>query len=365
MKSAGIFIRHLLSITFFVLVFLSVGCTGGSGRQERQEQPKLQYLHNVNVVDTVTLRRGPFAIQVISNGRLSAKRKAVLSFSAAGNISSIKVSNGSFIKKGSVVAELDSRSQKLNLDAAKITLQKAELDMYDYLVGLGYKARDTVSVPSEVLESVKMQSGYFAAKSAYERCVYDLKSCCLYAPFSGKIADISKREFEQSSGVFCRIIDDSELFIEFPVMAEESSVCKVGSEVVIIPYSGEKHRFSGRITNINPTINESGQIVVTATLLNKGDLLDGQEVKVVVEKSVQDQLVVPKKAVVVRDNHDVLFTYSDSMAHWVYVEITASNEDHYSVVADKSRHAVLCEGDAVIVSGNLNLADKSKVEIRR
>ena len=156
MKSAGIFIRHLLSITFFVLVVLSVGCTGGSGRQERQEQPKLQYLHNVNVVDTVTLRRGPFAIQVISNGRLSAKRKAELSFSAAGNISSIKVSNGSFIKKGSVVAELDSRSQKLNLDAAKITLQKAELDMYDYLVGLGYKARDTASVPSEVLESVKM-----------------------------------------------------------------------------------------------------------------------------------------------------------------------------------------------------------------
>ena len=99
--------------------------------------------------------------------------------------------------------------------------------------------------------------------------------------------------------------------------------------------------------------------------MNKGDLLDGQEVKVVVEKSVQDQLVVPKKAVVVRDNHDVLFTYSDSMAHWVYVEITASNEDHYSVVADKSRHAVLSEGDAVIVSGNLNLADKSKVEIRR
>ena len=85
-------------------------------------------------------------------------------------------------------------------------------------------------------------------------------------------------------------------------------------------------------------------------------------VHVIVEKTLPDRLVVPKEAVVIRDNMNVLFTYSDDgVAHWVYVNILNANSESYSVEANSSRGAVLSEGDRVITSGNLNLADGSKV----
>ena len=83
------------------------------------------------------------------------------------------------------------------------------------------------------------------------------------------------------------------------------------------------------------------------------------------ERNIPDQLVVPRSAVVIRDDLDVLFTYTDDgKAHWTYVRIVASNGDSHSVVANADRGSVLSEGDRIIISGNLNLADGSDVVLR-
>ena len=88
-------------------------------------------------------------------------------------------------------------------------------------------------------------------------------------------------------------------------------------------------------------------------------------VKVVVERMIPGQLVVPRSAVVIRDNLDVLFTYTpDGRAHWTYVKILYSNGDSHVVTANTDRNATLNEGDQVIVSGNLNLADNSEVTLK-
>ncbi len=95
-------------------------------------------------------------------------------------------------------------------------------------------------------------------------------------------------------------------------------------------------------------------------------MIDGIDVKVLVEKEAGNQLVVPKSAVVIRDGLDVIFTYTeDGFAHWVYVNILSANEDSYSIEANSERRAQLSEGDMVIVKGNLNLADKSKVSLKK
>ena len=88
-------------------------------------------------------------------------------------------------------------------------------------------------------------------------------------------------------------------------------------------------------------------------------------VKVIAERSIPDQLVVPRSAVVIRDNLDVLFTWTDDgKAHWIYVTILHSNGDSYAVEANRNRNASLSEGDKVIISGNLNLADNSEVALK-
>ena len=113
-------------------------------------------------------------------------------------------------------------------------------------------------------------------------------------------------------------------------------------------------------------MDEKGQISVTAQVRNDGSLIDGMNVRVIVERMISGQLVVPRSAVVIRDNLDVLFTCTDDgKAHWTYVTILYSNGESYVVEANKDRNAELNEGDQVIVSGNLNLADNSDVLVKR
>jgi len=104
---------------------------------------------------------------------------------------------------------------------------------------------------------------------------------------------------------------------------------------------------------------------VKALVKNTGGLMDGMNVKVMVEKDVPNQLVVPKSAVLLRDNQEVLFRCTkDSIAFWTYIQTTGENTTSYSVIAHPDKGATLNSGDTIIVSGNLNLAHESKVVVK-
>jgi uncharacterized Zn ribbon protein len=84
-------------------------------------------------------------------------------------------------------------------------------------------------------------------------------------------------------------------------------------------------------------------------------------VKVSIKKAVPNQLIVPKQAVVLRQNREVLFRYTGGIAYWTYINVLDENENQYSVEAAEG--ATLEPGDTVIISNNLNLAHESEVEI--
>ena len=89
-------------------------------------------------------------------------------------------------------------------------------------------------------------------------------------------------------------------------------------------------------------------------------------VRVSVKRSLGQQLVIPKTAVVLRSGKQVVFTLQEGKAMWNYVHTGLENATEY-VVSDKSQKGIeegLSEGDTVIVTGNLNLAHEAEVNIR-
>jgi hypothetical protein len=119
----------------------------------------------------------------------------------------------------------------------------------------------------------------------------------------------------------------------------------------------------GSILSINPTVDQSGQISVTAQVPGSDKLMDGMNVRITVQNSITGQMVVPKSAVVIRDNMEVLFRYKDGHAEWTYVNVLMSNTTQHVVEANKDRGAELNLGDLIITSGNLNLGDDAAVVI--
>ena len=352
-----------LYIGLFLLAFSSCGNTG----DEKREDSRLRQQTIDNEVEIITLEKTDFPRQLLSNGKLVAISRASLSFSSPGPLISIPVRNGQSVPRGTILAKVSRPDLELALESAQLSLEKAKMDLLDYLVGQGYPARDTAAVPPEIMAVARMKSGYSVARNTLSKARMDMDGTVLKAPFSGRVADICLRQYDQSgTDTFCTLVDDRSFDVDFTVMESEYSFLSKGLPVKVTPYADASCIYPGNITDINPLVDKNGQILVRASVKSGGKLLDGMNVKVTVERIIPDVLVVPRSAVVIRDNLDVLFTYTDDgKAHWTYVSIITSNGDSHVVTANTSRGAVLSEGDRVIVSGNLNLADGSSVVLAK
>ena len=100
---------------------------------------------------------------------------------------------------------------------------------------------------------------------------------------------------------------------------------------------------------------------IKAQVTGDDKLYEGMNVRVSVKRSVPDQLVVPRTAIVLRSGKQVLFTVKDSLAMWNYVTTGLENMTEYTLVNQEGGD--LQEGMTVITSGNINLAHETPVRI--
>lgn len=356
---------YKIRLILFALVAAAVcSCKeqGGVGKDDS----RLQYAPEQNAVEVITLERQDFARQLLSNGKLAASRKSALYFKENGVIMEVNFANGDRVRAGDVIARLDDRDQRSALRSAELDMDKATLDYMDVMAGLGYSAADTASAPADVKKLARIRSGYSSVRLNYEKAVAALEGTVMRAPFSGKVADLSLGVWDRpGSEAFCTVIDDSSFEVSFSALESEYLFLSKGLPVKVSLFSSPDRFVTGQVSNINPTVDKNGQIGVRAVIRGESGMVDGMNAKVMVEKTVSRQLVVPKSAVVVRDNLDVLFRYNSGRAEWVYVNILDSNSESFVVEANEGRSAELNPGDQVIVSGNLNLAEGSNVVLKQ
>ena len=325
----------------------------GSGIEMHQQQMSETY------VDTMVLHQKEFNKQIVCNGRLRAKAKSELNFNGQGIIAEVFVREGQYIGKGKLIATLDKQDRQRELEKAKHELQRAKVELTDKLIGLGYN--DMNAVPADVMERAEVMSGYYSAKFQLQSAKKALEECNLYAPFSGRIADLEAKRFQKNDKV-CTLVDDSGFEVEFRILEAELSGVRIGQKVKVTPFVQDSIQYEGRVTEINPLVDDKGLVKIKAQLSNRGNtLLDGMNVRVIVEEKMQHMFVVPKDAVVERDGYQVIFLLEEGRAVWTYVDVVHSNISSFAITGCQRKETTIKEGDIVITSGNLNLADGTEV----
>ena len=343
-------IKFYYCLSSILLVGMVAGCGGAKEKEkEGSNAAKIVYVEEQNLVDTVVLRMQPFNKQIVGNGKLRAVTKSVLHFNGTGEIVDIRFKNGENVRKGEVIAQLDSTTAYLNLKQAQLTLDKSKIDRMDALIGFGYS--DTTNIPEEHRKVADIRSGYASAVNNLKQAEIALANTTLIAPFGGKIANLQSKVYEH---------------VDFNLLESEIGFVWKGQRVKVAVFNAPDHYFDGEVTQINPLVDDKGQINVRAQVNNAtGELLEGMNVSVLVENMISDQLVVPKSAVVIRDNQEVLFRMSpEGRSIWTYVHVLMSNSDSHVVAANTDKGAELNVGDVIITSGNLNLADNSEVVVK-
>lgn len=349
---------------FYILLLpIVINACGVKPAESNNNAEKRQYMEQQNPVEVMVLQRCVFRDELVNNGKLVALRKSDLQFRVGEQLEKLSFRNGDKVQSGQVIAELNPFTFRQQVSGIEIQLKRARLEMQNVLIGQGYNTMDTTLIPPHIYEMAAIKSGYAEASQEMKTARFNLESTRLVAPFGGKLANIVQKQYDRvnAGATFCTLIDDSQFEAEFRIVESEAKDISIGYEVQVIPFSSNTV-YKGRISEINPVIGENGLILVKAEVKNPGPLMDGMNVRILIEKQVADQLVVPKSAVLLRDNQEVLFRCTrDSIAFWTYIQTTGENTTSYSVIAHPDKGATLEAGDTVIVSGNLNLAHESKI----
>lgn len=357
-----------MRISGLVIAALTVmavtGCKDKSGNDTAADAQMARGRYDVekNAVTVVELERTDFSKQLVCNGRLEAGRRAALQFSVSGTVASVRVRDGQSVRQGDVLASLDRTQPERQLRQARLAFEKAQMALSDRLLDYGYTLSDTASIPAGQRRTIYINTGYLDAQMALEEAERVWRETELRAPFSGRVASVTGREYEPA-GAFCTLIDDSRYLVRFSVLETECRFVREGQQVLVSPFVDSGTTVTGTIRSVNPTVGQNGQIAVTAQVPGSAAFMDGMNVRVIIENTVPDQLVVPKSAVVIRDNMDVLFRYVDGRSLWTYVNVLMSNTTQHVVEPNRERGATLDEGDLIVTSGNLNLGDDAPIEI--
>ena len=354
---------HILKfILYNYLVFITLySCSTGSESAQNQEKQPIP--PEKNLVDVITLAHQDFTREILSNGKLSASRKATLWFKNQGIVKSVRVKNGQSVQEGSLIVDLQHEDFLISLKRAEAAFERAGMERLNAFIAMGYKQSDSASIPVEHRKIAEIKSGYTEAAISLEEARRQFESASLVTPVSGKVEGIRQKPWEKAdlSKPFCSIIDDALFSVDFPLLEAEVGEVQTGQTVVVTPVAGAKESI-GFITSINPHIDENGLAWLTAEVKNPGGYIEGMNAKISIRKIIPGKLVVPKQAVVIRQDRHVLFCYKSGSAWWTYVNVLDENEKSYAVEAAEG--ASLAAGDTVIISNNLNLAHESLVTIK-
>ena len=352
--------RKTISILGIVSILFVSGCKKNKEKNvDESRQARIEQNQEKTEVRVAKARKDRFEMELVSNGKAEAREKATLNFLVADVIDSIFVTNGARVKKGDPILQVDGYNARQQRQDALLNLKKAELELRNRLMSEGINdLKDTLRLPAQRLHTIMLQCGYTSAVSSYEKACRDYANIRTTAPFTGIVSDLEAKPYNPSSAYknVCTRINDSQMEVVFNVLETEIGYIHRGMDVELTPYANQSVTLHGKVSEVNPRIDENGMVKIKATADNASHILiDGMNVSIILKRQIEDKLIVPKTAVLPRQGKKVVFVHQNGKAIWKYVTTDLENSREISIESG------LKEGEEVIYENNLGLSHENEV----
>lgn len=346
------------NIICLLIIILSVACNDKTDNSEPQEISQNQQQSVGVAVNTTLVTPQQFNTQIIANGIVEATNRSELRFKTNEQLDRVFVTNGQRVNKGTLLANLDNQLLKNQIENAQIALNNAHQKLLEEKIKFDYGKTPIDSIPENVQKTLFQLSGYQEAKNRLDNATILYEQTLLKAPFSGTVANLVAKEgnFITGAEVFCTFFSHDKLEVIFNVLETELPFLEKNQNISLQPFANKEKVYTGTITEINPMVSREGLVRIKAKI-NNPDLaiFDGMNVRVFVNKPIDDLTVIPKEALVLRSNREVVFTVQNNLAKWNYVTIAQENNTHYAISVG------IKPGDTIIISNNMNLAHDADV----
>lgn len=206
---------------------------------------------------TVEVRRVDLSNRIVqrsvsASGVVKSKNEVGLSFPLVGVIKKVNVEEGDFVKKGQLLAYLDTSSQRQNVqyykDARDIKLRQKDLfeeeqDANETLLG----GEDAYNIKlREYNESISQ------AEASYQAALATLSNHYIYAPFDGTIIKVSSEDGETAiaGSTIVELADLDNMAFEIEVDQEDYGLLSIGQEVELKLDAYPSYTFYGIVNKL-------------------------------------------------------------------------------------------------------------------
>ncbi|MDP4290761.1 MAG: efflux RND transporter periplasmic adaptor subunit [Bacteroidota bacterium] len=288
-------------------------------------------------------------------GSVISNQETQILSQAAGEITALNFKLGDFKTKGSVIAQVDNRLKKLALETAQLNYAKLKDDY------LKYKKLYEGNATSEA-QYREIKFAYENAGIQVEQAKQQLEYCKVKAPFSGYITSksIELGSYVNVANPVASIVDISKLKIALNVSESDAYALKLGKTAEVTTAQYPDVTYKGTITYISPKSDKTHDYPIEISIENikKFPLKAGTFVNVNIElKNPTVPLVIPREALVGSLSEASVYVYENGVANQRKVTI-GRDYNNYLEVLDG-----LKENELVITNGQINITDKSKVEL--
>lgn len=301
---------------------------------------------NILNINAITVKTETLSDEIYINGSLLPDEEVDLSFETSGKIIEINFKEGSFVKKGDLLAKVNDRHLQAQLQRLTAQLKLAEDRVYRQSLLL---KRDAVS--QEAYEQVKTDLA--TLKADIEVVEANIALTEMRAPFDGIIGlrGVSVGSYASPSVVVAKLTKVSPIKVEFAVPEHYADDVQTGYNVEFT-LPGKLHPFKAKVYAKESKIDPQTHTLTIRALYDnaKGETLAGRYASVKLEKQrIENAISVPSEAIVPEMGVDKLYLYKSGKAEPVSVITGIRTDKSVQIVAG------LKPGDTVIVSGTLQL----------
>ncbi len=412
--------RMMLSAILIIALTTMSGCSGEDGDaasadstttaektsgessddKDQKKKPKKEKSIKVNV-GAVT--QGNLVLPVFADGAIRTPKSLLIKTKVGGELLSVLVRDGDRVRKGQVLAHIDPREYEITLEESRyrhlqaLSQMAAEADTFtvnhaamkefttsrDELEALyksggltreEYKNRllelemDSLNKGAFREAVFQQRTGLAEARMAEERAELNLEYTDIRAPFSGIIQGLTMvvGEIVSTGTSVCTIFNNDNLEATINVLEADLGNLSVGRPVLLnVPATGDT--LQAKIDVISPTLDEATRTCQVIIRFGNpdGKFRPGMFVRTRIAGWVYpNKLMVPKAALLIRDNRTLVFKKDEDRAKWLYVDIGLQNDDWVEILAVHSGGS-LSPGDEVVVSDHLTLAHEAKIKVRK
>ncbi|MCE1169166.1 MAG: efflux RND transporter periplasmic adaptor subunit [Sphingobacteriia bacterium] len=299
-----------------------------------------------------TLR--PIDNSFIADGLFVANREVKLSAEIAGRVTKVIAMVGDHVHTGALLAEIDNRVLTVQLQQAKANLQKLEKDMQ--------RNESLVKSDGVTLQQYEQsKQEVITARATLTDLQNQYDNSFIRAPFDGTIThrDIELGSYLSPGNELFSLSTTSFNKLVVNLSTEQLGLIEKGRTVVVTADDIEGETLKGKVSSINERANASNQFEVEISLESdlNGRIKPGMFGKAsFVNANGRQALIIPRTAIQgsIKDA-EVYVVKGDSV---VVTKITVAILNTKEVIVTSG----LTENDLLVVSGQINLTNGTKVK---